>query len=250
MSGIAESHDTHTRLMRFGLGIDESRAYWAQMRDRDDPPRAEHAFERHWFGTVSEKRVHTILSNMAVRYDAYPDALAVLSRWRDMDPATRRNIVHWHLQLADPTYRDFTADFLITRREAFRPELYRDVVIRWLEEKHPGRWAISSRKELATRLLGAARAAGLLAGKTDPRTLEFPRVTDEALGYGLRLFRSIEVSGTFLDNAYLRSVGLWGSFLSDRVGGLPDLSVRVQGDLVEFESDTPDLRSWWEATAA
>lgn len=259
---MQEETQIHTRLLRFGFGLDESRAYWARVADerpaaksegrtaKSEKPTAETVFEQHWFGTVSEARVRTILPNMALRYDNYPDALEVLSRWKAMTPATRRIIVHWHLQLADPLYRTFTGDFLVQRREAFDPDMYRDVAIRWVEQQQPGRWSTSVTREFATRLLGAAREAGLVRGKTDPRKLEYPNVPDEALGYGLRLFRSVTLQGTFIDNLYLRSVGLWDKFLADRIRALPDIRIVTQGDLVEFSSGTPDLRSWWEAQAA
>ena len=250
MTPMAENNDSHTYLMRFGFGLDESRAYWERRGEVDGPPSVEEAFENHWFGMAAEGRVSRAIKNMILRYDAYPDALALLVRWHDMAPATRRVIVHWHMQLADPTYRAFTGDFLHTRREAFEPRFERFVVDRWIDEHFPGRWAISTRQALAGKLIGAAFRAGLLEGKTDPRTPVFPRVTDEAIHYGIRLFRQVELSEPFYDNAYLRSVGLSGSYLAERLRPLDDASLLMQGDMVEFVSATPRLSDWWEARAA
>ena len=86
---VAQGEETvvHTRILRLALGIEESRAYWTHV----DPtlpaaPRAIQAFEQRWFGAKSLHRVRTLLANFAARYDACPDALSVLRRWRSMDP--------------------------------------------------------------------------------------------------------------------------------------------------------------------
>ena len=102
---VAQGEETvvHTRILRLALGIEESRAYWTHV----DPtlpaaPRAIQAFEQRWFGAKSLHRVRTLLANFAARYDAYPDALSVLRRWRSMDLPTRQVLCHFHLQLTDP----------------------------------------------------------------------------------------------------------------------------------------------------
>lgn len=250
LPAVAEETRVHTRLITFGFGADESREFWSRMTPGEDPPNATTVFESHWFGRVSENRAGVILQNMKARYARFAVALDVLSRWQKMQPQTRRNIVHWHLQLSDPLYRDFTSDYLIERREAFDSDLYRNLVVKWVEDHEPERWALSTKREFATRLLGAAREAGLVEGKTDPRQPTFPSVTDQALGYMLRLLRMIEFKGTLLENPYMRSVGLTKRFLTDRIRGLPDLEIFTQGDLVEIQTRTPDLNSWWEAHAA
>jgi hypothetical protein len=50
---------------------------------------------------------------LRARFDAFPNALHVLQRWPHMSPDTRRVVCHWHLQLSDPLYRDFTGTFLV-----------------------------------------------------------------------------------------------------------------------------------------
>src|SRR4051794_22699346 len=85
-----ETTEPHSRLLRCSLCIDESRAYWSQVDP--DAPRVSSvgAFEASWFGTKSEAWTTELLSNMRVRFDAFPDALRVLARWRSMTPETRR----------------------------------------------------------------------------------------------------------------------------------------------------------------
>lgn len=240
---IEESH-IHTRILRFQLGVDESRAYWSSVED----PRAERsaleAFNQRWFGSVSENRAKIIMRDMRARYDAIPVALSVLSRWRDMRPATRILICHWHLQLSDPLYRRFTADYLVERREIFDGTVDRERVIRWVDEQQPERWGRRTRVEFASKLLTAAHAAGLVETTRDPRPLIYPRITDVALSYLLHLLREVRIDATIVDNPYLRSVGLTGKFLEDRVRILPGVTIRKMGDLLEFESSAPDLKTW------
>jgi hypothetical protein len=157
-----EETSSHTRLLKLALGLDDSRAYWAYVEPSVPPgPRAIQAFEQRWFGTKSLQRVRTLLANFSARYDAYPDALEVLRSWHDMDPVTRQVICHWHLQLSDPTYRHFTGEFLVQRKESAKPEFDRDVVTRWLTSVFPGR-AAATNLQYARKLISAATEAGLL----------------------------------------------------------------------------------------
>ena len=80
---LAEVSDTHTRILRLALGIEESRSYWEHV----DPavPAADRtllAFEARWFGSKSLERVRFLLANLGDRYDVYPEALAVLRQWQ------------------------------------------------------------------------------------------------------------------------------------------------------------------------
>ena len=112
-----EARDIHTRLLRLALGVEESRAYWSNVDPMvPAPARPVRAFEERWFGAKSMERVRVLLANFVSRYDTHPAALATLRRWSGlpqghpaaMDPATRRLLCHWHLQLADPIYRPTT----------------------------------------------------------------------------------------------------------------------------------------------
>ena len=242
----AEQTEIHTRLLRFTLGIAESRAYWAEIAPEEAPPTPLHAFEGHWFGTRSQSMVELIIRSLRVRYDAYPEALAMLHRWREVSPDTRRHICHWHVQLSDPIYRKFSGQFLPSRRGTPRAEVTRQRVIRWVEDQFPGRWSTSTVIKWASKLLTTAHEAGLVKTNRDPRQLVYPRISDEALAYCLHLLRGVSFDGTMTENPYLASVGLVGSVLEDRLRTLAGVTFRRMGDLVEFHWDAPDLATWAE----
>ena len=239
-----EETRVHTRILRFQLGIDESRAYWANIGGADEGHSHLDAYTNRWFGSVSENRAKVIMREMRARYEAYPQALNVLAQWPDMSPATRTLICHWHLQLSDPLYRALTGEFLEERREHFEPQIDRDQVIRWVGDQQPDRWSRRTQVAFASKLLTAAHSAGLVETTRDPRPLVYPRVSDRALSYAVHLLREVRFEGTLLNNPYLRSVGMSGRFLEDRLRTLPGAEIRRMGDLVEFETDTPSLQVW------
>lgn len=243
----AETTQVHTKLLKCALEIEDSRAYWRHADPSQESPNAERAFEEYWFGAKSLARIKVLLTNFRSRYADYPESLAVLHDWRHMEPETRTLICHWHLQLADPLYRDFTGSFLPERRDSHRPEVTRDLVVRWVEDQGPGRWTMTTRIQFASKLLSAAYGAGLVASNRDPRPLALPRVPDAALAYLMYLLRSVEFGGTLLDNPYARSVGLDQSFLEDRLRALEGLDYRRQGDLQSFGWAYPTLTDWARA---
>lgn len=245
----AEATEIHTRLLRLALGIEESRAYWEHV-DMAVPPLARGlvAFEQRWFGAKSLERVRFLLANFVDRYDPFPEALAVLKRWRAMDAATRQVLCHFHLQLSDPIYRRFTGTFLPERRGLRDPKVDRDITLRWVKNEFPGRWSDSTCVQFASKLLSAASEAGLVSPKRDPRTLLLPKVSDLALGYWLHLLRGITFSGTLTENPYLASVGLTEAFLEQRLRTLPGLTFRRMAHLTEFDWAFPSLTAWAEAT--
>ena len=246
MSRPSEETHVHTRLMKCALEVEESRAYW-QHTDGRVKVTAQEAFDGFWFGARSMPRIQVLLINMRARFDAFPPSLEVLHRWHPMSPDTRKLLCHWHLQLSDPLYRDFTGRFLVARRQSARPEVTRDLVTRWVGEQAPKRWTLSTRIQLASKLLSAAYAAGLVAGNRDPRPLVLPRVPDDALEYAVYLLREIDGDRTLLDNAYFASLGLAGGVLEDRLRGLPGLCFRRQGDLIEFGWRHAELAAWGAA---
>lgn len=233
----------HTGLQKATLQIEASREYWSRADGRE-PVTARQAFEESWFGYRSLSRTRELLAHLAARYDAFPPALQVLHRWKTMEPDTRRLVCHWHLQLSDPLYRDFTGGFLVDRRESVRPEVTRDVVMAWVTARSGERWAVSTRVKFASRLLSSAFSAGLLASAQGARKIQIPRVGDRALEYLLYLLRQVEFKGSLLVNPYLNSVGLEGQPLEDRLRKLPALRFRRQGDLTEFGWVHADLLSW------
>jgi hypothetical protein len=217
--------------------VQESRAYWEAV----DPEvrgaaRVERAFSERWFGNKSLARVKLLLVNFAVRFDAYPDALAVLRRWRPEDPGTRPLLCHWHLQLADPLYRAFTGDWLPARLAEGRREFDTDAVARWVGARPDADWAPATRYGFATKLTRAAVEAGLVSPGQGPRTALVPRVPDEALGYLVRLLQRVTHTGSWEDNPYLRSVGLSYDGVDARLRRLPDVTYRRMGSLVELHT--------------
>lgn len=244
----SEVTEVHTRILRLALGIEESRSYWEHV----DPAipvaeRALAAFEQRWFGGKSLERVRFLLSSFVDRYDAFPEALEVLRRWRSMDAATRQVVCHWHLQLSDPLYRRFAGQFLVERRALRDPKVDRDVVLRWVKDECPGRWSDATLVQFASKLLSAASEAGVISAKRDPRVLLMPRVPDLALTYLMHLLREIRFTGTLTENSYLASVGLVEGFLDQRLRALPGITFRRMAHLTEFEWEAPTLAAWAEA---
>lgn len=229
----------HTRLLKCALIVDESRAYWPTV-DLD----AAAAFDAYVFGAKSLARVKVLLTNLRPRFDAYPNARALLRRWTAMDPSTRTLICHWHLMLADPLYRSFTGEWLVARRQRERRSVTRAQALDWVRDQGPGRWTMSTRIQFASKLLSCAFQAGILRSNRDPRPIEPPRVRPEALAYLMYLLRETTIEGSLLDNPYLRSVGLEGRALEDRLADVPGLRFRRQGDLLDYGWQAPDLAAW------
>jgi hypothetical protein len=242
-----EATEIHTRLLKCALEVEDARAYWAHAGGADAAAGAQPAFDQYWFGARSLARIEVLIANMRARFDAFPDALAVLHLWPHMAPDTRTALCHWHLQLADPLYRRFTGTYLAQRRAGSRPEVTRDLVVGWVGAQGAERWTLATRIQFASKLLSAAYAAGLVGTNRDPRPLTVPRVPDEALEYLVYLLREVVFEGTLLDNPYAGSMGLAGAVLEDRLRGLPALAFDRQGDLVEFGWRYPSLRAWGDA---
>jgi hypothetical protein len=234
---------------RLGLAVEESRAYWeAADPALGEPPAL--GFERRCLAARNVERIRTILGAMAQRYDAYPEALAVLARWRRMDVATRRVICHWHLQLADPLYRRFSGEFLVERR-ASGDRIDRPATARWLRQE-------DAEEERAVDLLTAAAQAGLITARRDPRILLDPEVPDRALGYVLYLLRSLGAEPVSFDDPYLASVGLTEDDLARRRPGRLGVRLRRAGagsagvgglGGVGLDFDHPSLTAWAAATS-
>jgi hypothetical protein len=240
-----EIEQFHTRLLRTSLIIEESRAYWEHLRlDIPKERRATVAFEERWFGSKSMPRVRLLLSELHHRYDAYPTALEVLMRWQPGDSLTRQNIGHWHLQLSDPTYRQFTGVFFEQRRSQGALVIDRDIVTRWLSQEFKLDWAMVTLQRMASSLLTAAAAAGLCSSGVGSRTIVYPKVSDEALGYWLYFLRHLSYAGSLVENPYLRSVGMSDLTLEQRVRQLPGFAFSRMSNLYDFGWQYPDLHSW------
>ncbi len=236
----------HTKLLRLALGMDESRAYWENVDPTIAPAsRAVAAFEQRWFGGKSLERTKFLITTCVGRYDAFPAALDVLRQWQGMSLETRKVICHWHLQLADPLYRAFTADYLNERRSRAKPQLDRNAVFRWVKSQQPDRWGDATCMQFASKLLSAAAAAGLVSSaKRGPRGLLLPKVPAQALAYLMYLLRGIHFEGTLVKNSYLTSVALDGGIVEQRLRDTPGITFRRMQQLTDFEWAAPDLRSW------
>ncbi|MFM2315032.1 MAG: hypothetical protein RLZZ04_4308 [Cyanobacteriota bacterium] len=220
----AEVEKFHSRLLRMSLAIEESREYWEHNDLRLSKKDKEIvAFEKRWFGNKSLARVRTILKNFGDRFDTYPIALGVLQQWCPSELATRQNICHWHLQLSDPIYRQFSGIFLEQRRANGQHSIDRDVVVRWLKERLDKDWSSATTIRMATALITCASNAGLCSDKSGTRQLIYPQVTDEALTYWLYFLRHLSFAGSLWTNPYFASVGLSGRLLEQRLNRLQDL---------------------------
>lgn len=243
----AEETRVHTRIQQLALGVEESRAYWANVDPAlSSEERSLTAFTDRWFGAKSLARIRVLVPYLSARYDAFPNALTVLRGWRAMEPDTRRAICHWHLQLSDPMYRRFSGEFLPARREALNASIDRDVVLRWVRGAFPERWGESTLVQFASKLLSAGAEAELVSPAPDPRKVPLPRVPDEALAYLLYLLREIRFEGSLDENPYLRSVGLTGTFLDHRLRSLRSVRLHRVGNVCDFEWAHPDLLRWAE----
>ncbi len=251
----AEIEQFHSRLLRVSLALEESRAYWERRQENSSEAslskakRAEQAFEARWFGSKSLERVQRLLADFGHRYDRYPAALSVLTRWQPSDPATRQNIGHWHLQLVDPMYRDFSGGFLEQRRlgSATRmASIDRDIVARWVSQQLPTEWATTTVLRMATALITCATAAGLCENTSGARVLTYPKVTDAALTYWLYFLKDLRFTGTLLTNPYFASVGLSEEFLELRLRQLSGIKFSRMGELREFDWQYANLEGWAE----
>ncbi|WP_437737388.1 DUF1819 domain-containing protein [Sorangium sp. So ce1335] len=241
----AEATDVHTRILRCMLAVDDCYAYW-QHADEAVPlaDRAHVAFERRWFGTKSEARVRTIMTDMVERFDAYPEALALFRQLGTVPSNLRPFLCHVHTQLADPIYRRFTGELLPTRREQGLTTIDRDTVARWVDGLQAGRWGASTCIKFASNLLATALDVGLVGGRRDPRKLPPIPVPDVILGYVLYLLRGVRIDGTLTDNPYLRSLGVMKATFRSFAAHIPGIRFDELGGVIDLTWLEPSLTAW------
>lgn len=242
-----EATAVHTRALKVSLAPDEARAFWREY----DPqlPKADlalTAFEGRWFGNKSVSRVKDLINACFERFVAFPHALEVLRRWLPRDATTHAVICHWHVQLADPLYRDFTTRFLGPLRLRHQTAVDRDLVSEWLRERWGERWSLATIFRMASGLMTTAQGAGLLSDGVS-RQLRMPDVPDEALAYLLYALRRVQYDGDLLDNPYLASVDLQGAALRRRLDRLPGITFQSMMQLTDMTWEHPDLMSWARA---
>jgi hypothetical protein len=244
-SALVESNVPHTHILKVMLVAADSLQYWRNVDFRVPfEKRAAAAFEGRWFGAKSEARVSNLVAVMGNRFDAFPDALALLHSWGAVPSSVRPWICHWHTQLSDVIYRRFTGEFLPERRASGVVDVDRNVVARWVDGQFPGRWTPVTCLKFGSNMLSAAHEAGLIKKRRDPRELHRPTVPDLALAYLLYLLRSVRISGTLFANPYLRSVGLSPELVAGRLNTVPGIAYRSLGGIDELEWQFNGLRDW------
>ncbi len=201
---MREQHDAHTGLLRLGLAVEPSLEFWRRAGTKDEGLVAL-AQEQDWFPGLSAARVKYLVGQLERRFPA--ESRVRLSQWNEA-AENAPILCHWHLQLADPTYRDFTFTSLVPRWSTGDDELSLDQVERWLSRREGSQhWQEATRRLLASGLFSAATEAGLLTGVTpSTRLTRRPKVPVEAIAYLLGLLDSLEVVDS---TPYLLTAG-WG----------------------------------------
>ena len=227
------------------LAADDSNAYWRNV-DLSVPvsARGHLAFEQRWFGTKSEARVRTIMSDMFERFDAYPEALALFHRLGRIPAGIRTLLCHLHTQLADPIYRRFSGDLLAERRSERRTTIDRPTVARWVDSLEPDRWSKVTCIKFASNLLATGFEVGLIGGRRDPRLLPHPIPPELFLGYALYLLRDVRFAGSLTDNPYLRSLGVVPATLRTFAPRIPGVRIAELGGVAEISFLEPNLTAW------
>lgn len=238
----------HTGLLRLGLAEAESQQYWRHARSPAPvAERLQKAFEERWFGSRAMNRVKYLLLGFQARFDAYPNALKTLHHWNPDDPEERRLLCHWHLQLSDPMYRQFTSTHLPERLQHPQPTLDRNAVVRWLEGYTEQRWAPATVQRMTAALMHCLQETGFAEKGRTLRPLRLPRVSHRLLGYLLYLLRETEFQGQLSQNPYLASVALQGEELERRLTQIPGIAFRRLSDFKELDWRHADLWHWAQA---
>jgi hypothetical protein len=241
-----EITEVHSQLLRVTLEAEHAQAWWPVARpDLPIDDEAALAFGQYWFGAKSMARVRSLLGAFRFRFAAYPQALEALRLWTDIDRDSRNAVCHFHVQLTDPLYRAFTGEFLPERRLRGHADVGREAVLAWIGRMdRDKRWSAATRVGFASKLLSVAHGAGLVETTRDPRPLGLPKVPGRALAYLLHLLRGVRFAGRLHDNPYLRSVGLEGGVLDDRLRTVVGVELRRLGDVVELDFGHPGLLGW------
>lgn len=240
-----EGQQLHTRILRVMLATEDSVGYWrASGREALElKDRVRTAYEERWFGAKSEARVKTLLGDMALRFDAYPNALQALHVW-DPPRFLAPWLCHFHTQLADPIYRAFTGEYLPERRVAGYERVDRESVARWVNERWPERWSPITCLKFGSNLLATAAAAGLLKQRRDPRELQAPRAPKLAVEYLFYLLREVQIEHALLDSPYVKALAVTHAERAQLVHPLSGVRIHALGDVIEFTWVFPDLLSW------
>ena len=177
--------EEHTGLLRMGLEVEASRIFWKLATEGETSrERRARASAEDWYPDFSEARLRYVLSELERRFP--PATRSALRAWSPEEQSAL--VCHWHLQWSDPLYRDFTSSYLVTAWAMPDQGIGVSDVEGWLLQRgtHHG-WSPSTRRRLASGLLGAATEAGFLAGHGRRRELRTVGVDRTSLAY-LRAF--------------------------------------------------------------
>ncbi len=175
----------HTGLLRMGLEVEASRLFWTQANNLETSrARRARAQAEGWYPDFSEARLRYVLAELERRFP--PAARTALRAWRPEQQSAL--VCHWHLQWSDPLYRDFTSSYLVTAWAMPHHGVGVSDVEGWLFQRRTHLdWSPSTRRRLASGLLGAATEAGFLSGNGRRRELRTVSVDRTSLAY-LRAF--------------------------------------------------------------
>lgn len=196
----------HTGLLRYGLAVEQSKVFW-QKADQDWPlgELRQRAVRQSWFPGLSPTRTRYVVAQQMKRF---PLEARKLLRFAAFEEDHRNRLVcHWHLQVTDPVYRDYTAGFLLHRWTTLDTHVSLESTIRWVE-KQPlaAGWQPITVRRLASGLLSAATEAGLCVGiGKEERTLRLPPVDRQDRSYLAGLLKIADALGNA--KTYLMSVG-------------------------------------------
>lgn len=235
----------HTRLLRSTLLEEDSQNYWRQHLHNQTSDEVNLAYDNYWFGSANKATIKRTLTNLHARYINFPNCLEVLNLWKNMTVKERAIICHWHVQLSDVLYRRFTSEFIPSRFIYTPPTFHKDQAQQWVYSYMGAKWAGSTQAQLASKMMSCIRSTGLVASESkDTIQLQYPLISNHCLTYILYALREISFQGNMLENPYLKSVGLTGSFLISQINQSSALSVQQIGDTISFEWKYPSLVEW------
>jgi bacteriophage exclusion system BrxA-like protein len=202
---MTEVTTPHTGLLRLGLAVSHSVKFWSRATTDQPVDQICSAADREqWFGVLTESRLKYLVGQLQKRFP-YP-ARKLLSFRPRPEPHQNTLICHWHLQLTDPLYREYTSSFLLSCWSGPTTSVSIDSSASWVKRQPLAReWATSTQRRMASGLLSAATEAGLVArtGRNE-RELKLPTVDSENLMYLRKLLR--EADATDNEETYLMSL--------------------------------------------
>jgi hypothetical protein len=232
-----EVKSIHSRLLRLGLAVRESQIFW-RTRDPEQSTKLtiERAHQEGWFGAKSLKQVEYLVTSLDTRFTG---AITDLRVWDPAEKADRCWVCHFHLQLTDPLYRQFTAHYLSHRLERAQPNIEKLSALRWLNQLAPNKWAVATAERLVSGLVSALNEAGFSRGRSSPRDIVIPPLSNESLAYLLFLLKNSEFEGSILSNPYLKTTYL-GEDLERRLTELPgfDYQHNDEGGTLKWKVDS------------